>query len=335
VYLSFFGLKENPFSLVTDPRFLYYSESHCEAMAHLLYGVRERKGIILLLGEAGTGKTTILRATLDALRSTQVVASVIFNPLIRREEELLEAVLLGFGVDGFRRSNTEMFDVLRRLLEQHARRNRIPVVIVDEAQQLRRQVLEQLRLLSNLEFQGNKLLQILLVGQPEIAERLDSHEMRALRQRIAVRCRLIHLNRQETWNYMAARIARAGGADTPIFTPAAGDVIFEYSGGIPRSINMIADNCLLAAYARGQNPVEAPVVEQVVRHLELTPVESPASGMEVPADVIRASTSWKEVVHDIRAGGVPEALRKFVEKLRTPDEMAMTSLTAVAVEKGH
>src|SRR3954470_1548717 len=190
MYLEAFGLKENPFSLVTDPRFLYYSESHCDAMAHLLYGVRERKGIMLMLGEAGTGKTTLVKATLNMLRSTRVVSSVILNPILSATEDFFELILRGFGLDGFKRNNVEMSDMLQRFLLQQSRRRRIPVIVVDEAQELAKPFLEQLRLLSNYEDGGQKLLQVILSGQPEMAEKIESHEFRALRQRIVVRCRL-------------------------------------------------------------------------------------------------------------------------------------------------
>src|SRR5437588_631788 len=157
MYLSFYGLKENPFNIVSNPKFLYYSESHCDAMAHLLYGVRERKGIILMLGEAGTGKTTLVRATLEMLKSTRVVPSVILNPILSSSEEFFEALLRGFGLEGFKRTNLEMLEVLQRFLVQQTRRNRIPVLIVDEAQEVSKQLLEQIRMLSNLEAEGQKL----------------------------------------------------------------------------------------------------------------------------------------------------------------------------------
>jgi general secretion pathway protein A len=186
MYLESFGLKENPFSLVTDPRFLYYSESHCDAMAHLLYGVRERKGIMLMLGEAGTGKTTLVKATLNMLRSTRVVTSVILNPILSATEDFFDVILRGFGLDGFKRNNVEMADVLQRFLLQQSRRGRIPVIVVDEAQELTKPLLEQIRLLSNYEDGGQKLVQVVLSGQPELAEKMETYEYRALRQRIVV-----------------------------------------------------------------------------------------------------------------------------------------------------
>src|SRR3954447_12877623 len=181
MYLQSFGLRENPFTLVTDPRFLYYSESHCDAMAHLLYGVRERKGIILMLGEAGTGKTTLVKATLEMLRSTRVVSSVILNPILGGTEDFFDLMLRGFGLDGFKRNNVEMADMLQRFLLQQSRRGRIPVIVVDEAQELARPFLEQIRMLSNYEDNGQKLVQFVIAAQPEMAEKIESFELRALR----------------------------------------------------------------------------------------------------------------------------------------------------------
>ncbi len=336
MYLDFFGLKENPFNLASDPRFLYYSDSHCDAMSHLLYGVRERKGIILMLGEAGTGKTTLVRATLEMLKSTRVSTSVILNPILSRTEEFFEAMLRGFGLEGFRTSNVEMLDVLQRFLRQQQRRNLIPVLIVDEAQELSRPLLEQIRMLSNLEEGGQKLLQFVLASQPEMSEKLDTFELRALRQRIVVRCRLKALNPQESWQYLHRRLLAAGGDGRCIFQPEAVEVMYTFSGGIPRLLNSIADNCLLAAYARNAKEVDALTVQQVVEHLELTEVRvEMASAASVHQDVMRASSSWKEVVSDIKSGQVPEALKQFVENLQAPSHMKPEKALSAAVQRGE
>src|SRR3954470_9743867 len=338
MYLESFGLKENPFTLVTDPRFLYYSESHCDAMAHLLYGVRERKGIILMLGEAGTGKTTLVRATLEMLKSTRVTASVVMNPILGTNEEFFEAILRGFGLEGFRRNNLEMMEVLQRYLNQQNRRNRIPVLIVDEAQELSKPLLEQIRMLSNLEGEGQKLMQFVLAGQPELAEKLDSYEYRALRQRITVRCRLATLRADETWNYLYSRLHRAGSDGREIFAPAAVEVMFAFSGGIPRILNSIADNCLLAGYARGMTVVDGPSVERVAQHLELKEVPAEDSQSAIHQDVLRASSSWKEVLRDIRSGAdnVPPALKQFVENLQVPaDNVRAAKVIAAAMRQGE
>jgi general secretion pathway protein A len=337
MYLESFGLKENPFTLVTDPRFLYYSESHCDAMAHLLYGVRERKGILLMMGEAGTGKTTLVKATLNMLRSTRVVSSVILNPILSTTEDFFELILRGFGLDGFKRNNVEMSDVLQRYLLQQSRRGRIPVIVVDEAQELTKPFLEQIRLLSNYEDGGQKLVQVVLSGQPEMSEKLETHEYRALRQRIVVRCRLMALTPQETWIYIHSRLEKAGCQRQDLFLPNAVELIYAYSGGTPRVINSIADNCLLAAFARGVNQVDINIVEKVARHLELK--ETPGIENQVDKihrDVMRATSSWTEIVKDVRTGAVPEALKRFVEKLEQPDDgWKGEKLYSSAIERGE
>jgi general secretion pathway protein A len=337
MYLESFGLKENPFSLVTDPRYLYYSESHCDAMAHLLYGVRERKGILLMLGEAGTGKTTLVKATLDMLRSTRVVTSVILNPILSATEDFFEVMLRGFGLEGFKRNNVEMADVLQRFLLQQSRRGRIPVIVVDEAQELSKPFLEQIRLLSNYEDAGQKLVQFVLAGQPELADKIESYEYRALRQRIVVRCRLSALTPKETWIYIHTRLEKAGCHRQDLFLPNAVELIYAYSAGTPRVINSIADNCLLACFARGTKQVDIDIVEKVARHLELK--ENPGVVNEVEnihRDVMRATANWKEIVNDIRAGAVPEALKRFVEKLQQPDEpFKAEKVFSAAIERGE
>ena len=337
MYLESFGLKENPFTLVTDPRFMYYSESHCDAMAHLLYGVRERKGILLMLGEAGTGKTTLVKATLNMLRSTRVVSSVILNPILGATEDFFELILRGFGLDGFKRNNVEMADVLQRYLLQQSRRGRIPVIVVDEAQELTKPFLEQIRLLSNYEDRGQKLVQIVLSGQPEMSEKIESYEYRALRQRIVVRCRLNALSAQETWIYIHNRLEKAGCTRQDLFLPNAVELIYAYSGGTPRLINSIADNCLLAAFARSATQVDINIVEKVARHLELKETPGIENQVEnIHRDVMRATASWKEIVNDIRTGAVPEALKRFVEKLEQPDDgWKGEKLYSSAIERGE
>ena len=339
MYLEFYGLKENPFNLVCDPRFLFYSESHCDAMAHLLYGVRERKGIILMMGEAGTGKTTLVRATLEVLQKTRVVPSVILNPIISTTEEFYEAVLRGFAMEGFKKTILEMSDVLQRFLVQQTRRGRIPVLILDEGQQLSRQLLEQVRMLSNLEADGQKLLQIVLAAQPEMSDKIESFELRALRQRITVRCRLTPLTAEETWSYLNSRMMCAGGNGQVVFTPEAVELMYSYSGGIPRVLNSIADNCLLAGFARNLRSVDERVVEKVATHLELKEIGvGAAQSATIHQDIVRASSTWTEVVHDIRTGVVPTALKQFVEKLSVPDVqegLKAAKMVSAAAQRGE
>ena len=329
MYLKSFGLNENPFSLVSDPRFLFYSFGHCEAMANLLYSVRSRKGLTLLLGEAGTGKTSLVRAALGLLQSTRVVTSVIFNPMSDRPEDLLESILRGFELEGFERNSLHMAMALERFLQQQTMEGHIPVLIVDEAQHLSAAVLERLRLLSNLDDGNHKMIQIVLAAQPEMAQRLDTYEMRALRQRIVVRTRLCPLNPNETWQYLATRVARAGGDGRPIFSPTAAAAIQRHSGGIPRLINTLADNCLLAAYSQGKNLVDAQLVEEIAKYLELKVFETDTGKGARHHDVVGPSSSWKELVESLRHENVPETFRRFVDRWRVqepaPESEAMMS----------
>jgi general secretion pathway protein A len=248
MYTSFFGLIEKPFAITPDPRYLYLSERHAEALAHLLYGINEAGGFIQLTGEVGTGKTTIVRTLLSRVPQHADVA-VILNPRVTATEFLLTICEeLGLGLDeADRTSAKEMVDALnRRLLAAHAEGRRV-IVIVDEAQNLSTEVLEQVRLLTNLETATHKLLQIILIGQPELRELLDQTELRQLAQRITGRYHLSPLSRHETQEYVGHRL-RVAGAAGEIFTPAALREVYRLSSGIPRVINVCCDRALLGAY---------------------------------------------------------------------------------------
>jgi general secretion pathway protein A len=325
MYLDYFGLKTNPFSLSSDANCVYYSNSHCEAMAHLLYGVRERKGLILLLGEAGTGKTTMVRATLELLRSTRVVSSVIFNPVIESAQELLQSVLGGFGIETAPTA-MEMIGTLQNFLKLEAAHGLIPVLVVDEAQQLSRSTLEHIRLLSNLEHNGEKLLQIIFSAQPEMGELLADPKFTALRQRITIRCRLGTLGPNEVWLYLATRIAHAGGDGRLIFSPDAAFAVLGCSRGIPRVINSIADNCLLAAYAKNTPVVDVQLVREVADHLELPfHTVTQRTGNTMSEEMLRAAGSWAESVAALRNNGAPTAVLRFVDGLRLQDGSELMS----------
>jgi general secretion pathway protein A len=248
MYTSFFGLIEKPFAITPDPRYLYLSERHAEALAHLLYGINEAGGFIQLTGEVGTGKTTIVRTLLSRVPQHADVA-VILNPRVTATEFLLTICEeLGLGLDeADRTSAKEMVDSLnRRLLAAHAEGRRV-IIIVDEAQNLSTEVLEQVRLLTNLETATQKLLQIILIGQPELRELLDRTELRQLAQRITGRYHLSPLSKHETQEYVSHRL-RVAGAAGEIFTPAALREVYRLSTGIPRVINVCCDRALLGAY---------------------------------------------------------------------------------------
>ena len=262
MYTSFFGLSEKPFAITPDPRYLYLSERHAEALAHLLYGINESGGFIQLTGEVGTGKTTVVRTLLSRVPHHADVA-VILNPRVTPVEFLLTICEeLGLGVaEADRDSVKQMVDALnRRLLSGHAEGRRI-IVLVDEAQNLSIDVLEQVRLLTNLETPTQKLLQIILIGQPELRELLDRTDLRQLAQRITGRYHLKPLSREETKGYVRHRL-RVAGATEDIFTPAALVELHRLSQGIPRVINVACDRALLGAYTQEVKKINAGLVRR-------------------------------------------------------------------------
>jgi len=262
MYTSFFGLSEKPFAITPDPRYLYMSERHAEALAHLLYGINESGGFIQLTGEVGTGKTTVVRTLLSRIPHHADVA-VILNPRLTPVEFLLTICEeLGVPLDAADRDSVkQMVDALnRRLLSAHAEGRRV-IVIVDEAQNLSAEVLEQVRLLTNLETATQKLLQIILIGQPELRELLDRTDLRQLAQRITGRYHLKPLSREETLHYVRHRL-RVAGASGEIFTPAALREVHRLSSGIPRVINVCCDRALLGAYTQEQRTLGPALVRR-------------------------------------------------------------------------
>lgn len=262
MYLSFFGLNEKPFAITPDPRYLYLSERHAEALAHLLYGINEAGGFVQLTGEVGTGKTTVVRSLLAQTPQNAEIA-LILNPRMTAPEFLLTICEeLGIGVpDSATQSLKDLVDILSHyLLRAHSAGKRI-VLVVDEAQNLAPDVLEQVRLLTNLETNTQKLLQIILIGQPELRELLDRTELRQLAQRITGRYHLCPLLRQETAAYVLHRL-RVAGATSDIFTAPALSEAHRLSGGVPRVINVICDRALLGAYTQDRHRVTASMMRR-------------------------------------------------------------------------
>ena len=266
VYLDYYGLKEAPFSITPNPRFLFYSAKHREAFNHLLYGIRERKGFVQLTGEVGAGKTTLCRALLDQL-GPNFSTALILNPVLDADQ-LIKAIAMEFGlkVKGMDRLET-VAEINVFLLDQMAQ-GRDTVLIIDEAQNLTHELLEQVRLLSNLETDERKLLQILLMGQPELRDRLNDHSLRQLRQRITVRYHLSPLRRAELAQYVQHRLHVSGANGVPYFSTAALWRIYLYSKGIPRLINALCDKCLLAGYVQQQDKIDFRMVGTAIRELE-------------------------------------------------------------------
>jgi len=255
MYLDYYGLKERPFALVPDPRFLFLSRAHREALAHLLYGIESGDGFIEVVGQVGTGKTTLCRTLLGRV-GTDVEIAYIFNPS-PSEIELLMSINREFGLPTAARGRGELLEQLNRFLLEKRLQDRRVLLVIDEAQNLEPAVLEQIRLLSNLETDQEKLLQIILIGQPELEENLARADLRQLKQRITVRWDLSPFDRQEVAEYVHHRLRVAGLDDPDIFTPAALRALYRVTRGTPRVINAVADRALLAGYAQG-SPVVTP-----------------------------------------------------------------------------
>ncbi len=250
MYNEFYGFLESPFNLTPDPRFLFLSDRHREALNHVLFGIQERKGFIQLTGEVGAGKTTVCRAILEQL-GPNFRTALILNPILTAPQ-LLRTILAELGLKiPSRADRAQALEILNHfLLEQLAEGNDV-VLVIDEAQDLDVDLLEQIRLLSNLETDQRKLLQIVLIGQPELREKLDQRSLRQLRQRITVRYHLAPLTVAETEHYIHHRLRVAGGNGRPNFTPWAIRRIHRYSGGVPRLINAVCDKALLCGYVLG------------------------------------------------------------------------------------
>ncbi|MDQ1559796.1 MAG: ral secretion pathway protein [Pyrinomonadaceae bacterium] len=269
MYKEFYGLKELPFALTPDPRFIYFTPSHTEAMANLHYGIESGKGLIVVTGEVGTGKTTILRWMMQRLDRT-VLVGYIFNPRLT-VPEFYQHVARLFDVQEWENKSELLFALGKTLEARHARGLRT-VLIIDEAHGLSTSVLEEIRLLSNFESDAAKQLQIVLTGQPELRDVLNNPDLRQLKQRVALRCEIKPLpNIEETERYVKARLLVAGAARTDIFSPGAIDYIFRCAAGIPRQINNLCDNAMLTGYASGLHTISRAVIEEVADTFDMLP----------------------------------------------------------------
>ncbi len=266
MYLDFYGLKEPPFNITPNPRFLFFSAKHREAFNHLLYGIRERKGFVQLTGEVGAGKTTLCRALLEQL-GPNFNTALILNPVLD-PDLLMKAIAMEFHLVVKGMDRLEILAELNKFLLRQVAENRESVLIIDEAQDLTRELLEQVRLLSNLETDERKLLQIVLMGQPELRDRLNEHSLRQLRQRITVRYHLHPLRMAEIDQYVHHRLRVSGAKGAPYFTGPAVWRIFRYSQGIPRLINALSDKCLLAGYVQQRQKIDYRTVGIAMRELE-------------------------------------------------------------------
>jgi len=268
MYNAFFGFSESPFSLSPDPAFFYRSEQHEEALANLVYGVQARKGFIVLTGEVGTGKTTMLECLRDYLESQYIEFAFLFNSRIN-VEQFFEMIAYDLDLPCTRTSKTEVLFALNQLLVEQAQDGRTVVLILDEAHNLEWEVLEEVRLLGNLENRNGKLLQIILAGQPELDRKLDAPNLRQLKQRIVLRCTLQPFTLRDAVEYMQSRLERAGMSNQTIFSEELMAEIHLRAQGIPRVINAICDNLLLTAFALETRTCTVDMLDEVCKDMRL------------------------------------------------------------------
>jgi len=284
MYKAFFGLRENPFAVNPDPHFLFSTHEVEEAISSLTYCIQERRGFVLLTGEVGTGKTTLLNMFLDWLREADVASAFIFNPRMD-SIEFFDFMMTDFGISCESNLKSQKLIRLNHWLLERYRAKQTAVLVIDEAQNLSTEVLEEIRLLTNLETAREKLLQIVLAGQPELDHKLSRPELRQLRQRITLRCKTRPFDGKETEAYIDERLRISGRNGRPIFTPEAVERIYYYSGGVPRVINLICDHALITAYAEGRQSVSAAIIDTVGTEFDLdrqppATVRAPANGDE-------------------------------------------------------
>jgi general secretion pathway protein A len=269
MYTQFYGFKERPFEITPDPDFLFLSRSHREALAHMIYAAKDRKGFTVITGEVGTGKTVLVQTFLSRLNGL-IKTAYIFNPKLSAID-FLRYICEDFGIKEEKHSKGQYIALLHNFLLDRYSRNEQVILIIDEAQTLPPALLEEVRLLTNLETTKNKLLQVILVGQPELDTVLNSHPFRQLKQRVSLRFHLQPLGPAETREYIENRLNRAGAVDNRIFTDKALKKIFEYSRGVPRLINLISDHALLAGYTENKKVIGPKIIKEAVRKAEGLP----------------------------------------------------------------
>ncbi len=310
MYEAFFGLNKKPFDLVPNPDFLFLSKSHKRALTYLDYGIRERVGFILLTGEVGSGKTTIIRDLLKK-HHEQVVISKVFNTRVN-SEQLIALINDDFGIPVIGKDKTVMLrDLNDFLVEQYAVGN-FPVLIIDEAQNLTSKLLEEIRMLSNLETDSSKLLQIILVGQPELRKTMSAPGLRQLRQRISINCHLQPLSRNEMEQYILHRLQIAGNRDAVTFSGSALDIVFANSKGVPRLINIICDFLLISAFAEETRSLDDVLVQDVVGDLDF---DRHFWGDQAPEEAVSSDSRQPETKDGVYSSEVAVALHKITARL--------------------
>jgi general secretion pathway protein A len=291
MYKSFFGLKENPFNVNPDPRFLFLTQQIEEALAGLMYGIRTRKGFITLTGEVGTGKTTLINRLLDWLHQQRTRTAFLFNSRMNTNQ-LFDFVLSEFDIVCESRTKSQQLMKLHQWLLERYRSGETAVLIVDEAQNLTYPVMEEIRLLTNLETSTDKLLQVVLSGQPELEEKLRLPQLRQLRQRITLRCKTTPLTQEQTRDYISERLRIAGATGEPIFGKEAVEAVHLYSLGIPRVVNLLCEHSLVNSFVEQKRQVTAKIVEDVAHEFQLDEVDqvTPQGSTRIDQEVYNSET---------------------------------------------
>lgn len=317
MYQRYYGLRELPFELTPNPRYLFFSGRHREALSNLQYGLSSAKPATVLIGEAGTGKTTLLRAALESEQCRSVRCVYLNNPALTRDE-FVETLARRFELSPrAAESKAALLPELEQMLRQRRTAGQITALVVDEAQSLSVELLEEVRLLANIETDTMKLLPLVLAGQPELADRLNDPGLRQLKQRVALRCELAPLDLAETAAYIASRIRTAGAEASRLFTREAVTVIHEHSQGIPRTISVICDNALVSGMALGRQPVDKAIVMEVVGDFDLRQ----RSGGRVPGTTILREEALPEPASLAEAAAPPEvtnAARELFDEAAQP-----------------
>ena len=313
MYKDFYGLRANPFNVNPDPRYLFLTRHTEEALACLTYGIQSRKGFVLLTGEVGTGKTTLINKLLEWLRLQQVATAFVFNSKLN-VPQFLDYMMADFGIPCESKAKSQILLRLYNWLLDRYRAGETAVLIVDEAQNLSDEVLEEIRMLTNLETFTEKLLQIVLVGQPELEHRLRQPQLRQLKQRLTLRARTHPLTLEETKAYVQQRLRVAGSNGQLIFEPGAIEAVYRYAGGIPRVINLVCEHCLVSAFVDQQKLIGPDVVDAVARDFDLS-TNGTSAAMTVPAPATGSGNTDKfDLVEALRS------LATLADKLRESEQ---------------
>ncbi len=314
MYKKFFGLKENPFNVNPDPRYLFLTGNTQEALACLTYGIETRKGFILLTGEVGTGKTTLINKLLEWLHKERVFTAFVFNPRLS-VSQFFDFMMADFGIPCETHQKGQMLLKLNQWLLERYQAGERAVLVVDEAQNLSPQMLEEIRLLTNLETSTEKLLQIVLAGQPELEQKLNQPQLRQLRQRITLRAKTRQLTLEETHGYIVERMRIAGAENPDVFSPEAVEAVHRYARGIPRVTNLLCEHALVSSFVDQKNPVPPEIVEEVARDFDLHIVDPLAQAPPPPPALAPPSSLGTNGDQPPLVESLLQALNTLVDRL--------------------